>query len=147
MLSYITLLDVDRSSEIYTKIFKGEQFKFDWMEEEKVKEYFTDMINTPKFLGYSYSIEGKPLAYCYGTVNDYFKVPHYYIHEIFVDIEFQSKGVGKTFMEKIENDLLSREIPMINLLTLNTIPAYDFYKKQDYIETKASTYMTKFLQG
>lgn len=147
MLSEITILDVDRSSEMYINVFKSDEFNFEWMKEEKIKEYFSDMINTPKFLGYIYLIEGKPLAYCFGTINDYFKLPHYYIHEIFVDTEFQGKGIGKTFMKKIEEDLLSRNVPMINLLTLNTISAYEFYKKQDYIETKASTYMTKFLQS
>ena len=60
----------------------------------------------------------------------------YYIFEFCVKEQYQSKGIGTEFLRMVEQYAKSRQITHIFLQTERTVPAFNFYKKNGFIELK-----------
>ena len=50
--------------------------------------------------------------------------------------QYQSKGIGTEFLRMVEQYAKSRQITHIFLQTERTVPAFNFYKKNGFIELK-----------
>lgn len=57
--------------------------------------------------------------------------------------EKQSKGLGREFLSKIEFLLKEDGIDTIVLLTERTVPAYRFYKRNEFVESTEQAFMVK----
>jgi len=137
--------DINRLAEIYYIIFTSDEWRYDWLTENNVLRYFTDMYNTPQCLPYVYIHNGVMVGGCFGDMSDYFNHVQYYIKEIFIERTLQSKGAGSKFLAEIETDLYKRGVENITLFTSKKIHAYGFYHKNGYTDGSESVFMLKIL--
>ncbi len=132
---------------LFLKTFHQKPFEFTFLTTENIERYFCDLEETPKFLGFVYTVKNTVLGFCLGIIVDYFNNISYDIKEIAVRHEFQGRGLGKQILSEIEARL-SREyaVEVVTLATQSTIPAYKFYKKMDYILSENTVHLMKCLQ-
>jgi GNAT superfamily N-acetyltransferase len=126
--------DLAPATKIFYEVFKNPPWNYEWITEEKIAEYFSDLFNTPKTIAYVYLFEGEVSGVCFGSIGDCSPIPVYEIKEIFVRNDLQNKGLGSRMLKAIEADLKQNHITAIRLYTLRTIPAFDFYVKNSFQE-------------
>lgn len=134
------------AADLYYKVFSSPQWGFDWLDKEKVYRYFTDLLNTPRFVGYIYNSQEEPVGACLGTVSDYFNTVQYYIKELFIVPQLQNKGIGSIFLSEAEKELAELGVDNMTLFSAKSIPAYSFYHKNGYVDSKDSVFMIKFMK-
>ncbi len=145
MLKEFDIKYIPKSAEIFRDIFTNRPWNYEWMSDEKVHEYFTDLINTPKAKAYAFFINDTLCGACFGRVNSCSPVPVYEINEIFVLRDLQKKGVGSKMLKAIEQDLKQKGIVAISLYTMRDIPAYKYYIKNGYEEASSAVSFSKVL--
>ncbi|MDO5293155.1 MAG: GNAT family N-acetyltransferase [bacterium] len=79
-------------------------------------------------------INGCMVGLAMGSVKHWYSATQYYIDELCIIREEQGRGLGTRFLQYIEEFLLSKGIPQIFLQTDRPMPAYEFYKKNGFIE-------------
>jgi ribosomal protein S18 acetylase RimI-like enzyme len=137
--------DFETAVMMFYEIFSNPPWQYDWITKEKITEYFTDMLNTPKAITYTYLNDGEISGVCFGSIGDCAPTPVYEIKEIFIRNDIQNKGLGSKMLEEIEDDLIKNNIAAIRLYTLKTIPAFDFYIKNDFQEISEAAALSKML--
>ncbi|MDR0957586.1 MAG: GNAT family N-acetyltransferase [Clostridiales bacterium] len=145
----LTLIDeknVDECAALLFGVFSNEPFNLTWLKETNIRRYCRDMLKTPHFIGFFYTIDGAGVGACLGVVNDYFSQAVYDIKEIFIVSSMQRKGLGGTMLREIEKVLAAKEICAVTLFTRKDIPAYSFYLKNSYSESPETVYFYKALQ-
>jgi len=141
----------DRKSalSVYLKTFAAPPFNYDWLDKAKADEYFADIENTPKFKGYLfYDGEGaseRLVGVCLGTYEDYFQAVSYNIKEIVIAAGAQGRGAGSAFIAAMAEELKKFGVTLINITTQRTIPAFEFYKKNEFVISDDTVTMVKFL--
>lgn len=133
-------------ADIFYDIYYNQPFNYKWIDKDNVVRYFRDFENTPNFYGFVFVDENKIKGGCFGVVNDYFKNSKYRINEIFIDRNFQGTGRGSIFLKEVENALMKMRIEIVELVTEDRIPAFEFYKKAGYIPSEHMTYMIKAIK-
>ena len=131
---------------IYHSMFTSGEWNFNWLTIENTKRYFNDLCGAPRFKGFIYLVDNKLTGACFGDVSDYFSTAQYTIKEIFIDQHVQGKGLGSAFLADIENNLRDNGINNIILSTSRGIKAFDFYKKNGFIENPDTVFLVKFLK-
>ncbi len=120
---------LDDCEKMFYEIYKNENFNLKWLQPSKIKLYFNEIINYPNFLGYLYIIDEQLIGVCLGTKNVFL---NYTILEIFVSPKYQNQDYGSKMLKDIETDLQKKGVTSISLSTLKNVPAYYFYKKNNY---------------
>jgi aminoglycoside 6'-N-acetyltransferase I len=128
---------------LFVDIFKNKPFNFAWVEEDKIKEYFMDIENTPKFRGYVVIDNNEVKGFCFGVINDYFEVKSYEIKEIAVKKNEQRKGYGSKIILYIEEELSKEGVKKIRLVTKDKSAGHSLYIKQGYINIESIVCMSK----
>jgi aminoglycoside 6'-N-acetyltransferase I len=137
--------DLAPAAKIFYEIFSNPPWDYNWINEEKITEYFNDLLNTPKTIAYTYWFDGEVAGGCFGSIGDCSPVPVYEIKEIFVRNDRQNQGLGTKMMQAVEADLKGKDIPAIRLYTMKTIPAFDFYLKNGFQEIDGAVALTRML--
>ncbi len=145
ILKRITEDEIETSSNLYYEVFTSPDWKFYWLTKEKAYNYFMDMFNTPNFIGFVLIDNDEVIGACFGVSNPHFINKQYEIKEIFIKHSLQNQGIGNIFLEQVETELASQQIQLITLYTQKTVPAFNFYKKRDYITLKDTVHMMKIL--
>ncbi|MDR1531686.1 MAG: GNAT family N-acetyltransferase [Clostridiales bacterium] len=137
--------DLDEYVDLFLDVFLNEPWHYHWMTREATARYFTDIENTPCFLGLVYRAEdGRGVTgVCLGVISDYFTPKVYDIKEIAVRRSEQGKGRGTRMLAEIEKFLSARGVTAVTLLTHRTIRAYNFYLRNGYQVDEDSVYMSK----
>ncbi len=71
-----------------------------------------------------------------GSMIHWYTGTEYYIQEFCIKAEKQGKGIGTEFLKAVEQYIKNKQITHIFLQTERTVPAYNFYKKNDFVEMK-----------
>ena len=69
-----------------------------------------------------------------------------YIDELWLKLKYQKKGIGKEFMDFIEDKYKKKSVENIRLTTKRNAKALKFYKKINYKEYKEFVFMEKKLR-
>ncbi len=136
---------LDACAKIFLDVYTGEEFNFEFLTIDNVKEYFHSMYKKEDFEGFVYVQNNEILAVCLGKDTTTFGNRIYEISEICVSNAFRGKGVGKSFMKEIEKTLRKQKYLCIQLSTKRTINAYNFYLKNGFIEKDDVVSMMKTL--
>lgn len=134
MTQRIELMSIDKleeSIELYMKVFNSEPWNEAW-NYEVAKERLSDLINTPKFLGYALYIKDDLIGFIAGNNKKTYQGLTYYLAELCVSNEIQGKGYGTKLLNFLENELKDRDTKSLYLLTSNGGLAEAFYKKNGY---------------
>ena len=134
----------DEAIELFMDVFTAEPFCYTWLTREGAARYFTDLANTPSALSFLYyDDKGLFTGLCLGSLNDYFLHKLYEIKEFAVRRGVQGKGEGRRMLEEIADCLKCEGVVAITLSTQREIPAYEFYLKNGFTESKGSVTLSK----
>ncbi|MGE7187030.1 GNAT family N-acetyltransferase [Peribacillus sp. NPDC006672] len=140
----ITPENLEQCIELYLNIFNSEPWNESWAY-ETAKERLTDLLHTPKFLGFLFHIDNNLVGFIAGNSKKTYQGLTFYIAELCVNSEIQGKGYGSKILHSLEDELQKREIKSLYLLTANGGPAEAFYRKNDYVVNEHRIVMKKNL--
>ncbi len=135
--------DLEQAVDLFVRNFKNPPFNYTWMKRENIVRYFNDLLNTPMFYGFVCCVEDKIVGLCMGVVQDYLLHPSYDIKEILIDSAVRGNGVGTFFLTEVEASL--ENVTLVTISTQRGIPAFDFYKKNDYLVSEGTVFMAKVI--
>ncbi len=131
--------------DIFYDIYTSEEFKFKFLTKENIKDYFDGIYSSKSFEGFVFIKDKKVVAFCLGKTQSTFGKKIYDITEICVKNDLRGQGIGKKFMQEIEDKLRAYEYSCVTLNTKKTIDAYDFYLKNGFDEKVDVVSMMKML--
>jgi aminoglycoside 6'-N-acetyltransferase I len=132
--------------KLFYKVFNSEPFFFDWLKQDSIERYFTDMENTPNFLSFILFKRNRIVGACFGQVIDYFMYPEYKINEFFIEPDMQYQGLGSRLLTDVEFMVFEKDVTWINLFTQANMPSFNFYKKHGYSTSPDTLQMVKPLR-
>ncbi len=128
---------------LFLEIFCNPPYDYHWMTQDNTLRYFTDLENTPCFLGVTFW-EDKTLAgFCLGVTSDYFIGKSYEIKEIAVAKSLQGEGRGGKLLALLTEFLKQQQVDVMTLATHQSLNAYSFYQKQGFEVSEGAVYMHK----
>ncbi|SFL58592.1 Ribosomal protein S18 acetylase RimI [Gracilibacillus orientalis] len=128
----MTIDKLNQCIDLYISVFNSEPWNETWSY-EIAKERLTDLINTPKFLGFSLYNGDKLIGFIAGNTKKSYHGLTYYLAELCVNNEIQGKGYGTKLLKYLETELKKRDTKSLYLLTSKEGLAETFYKKNDYL--------------
>ncbi|MDL4839469.1 GNAT family N-acetyltransferase [Aquibacillus rhizosphaerae] len=130
-IEIMTINKLEQCIELYMQVFNSEPWKETWSF-EVAKERLLDLINTPKFLGFSLYIEDNLIGFIAGNNKKSYQESTYYLAELCISNQVQGKGYGTKLLKLLELELKSRNTKSLYLITSIGGVAEAFYKKNGY---------------
>ncbi|PMC37836.1 GNAT family N-acetyltransferase [Bacillus sp. UMB0899] len=127
----ITLDKMEQCIELYMNVFNSEPWNEKWTY-EVTRERLTDLLHTPKFLGFLLYDNGNLIGFIAGNSKKTYKGLTFYLAELCINNQTQGKGYGSKLLLYLEDELKKRHIQSLYLLTANGGLAEAFYLKNDY---------------
>lgn len=144
-LRKLELKDIEEIKAFFTGVFTKEPWNDDWSDATQLHEYMLDLMDVRNALTLGF-FEGEELVgLAMGRIMHWYKATEYYIQELCIKTEVQGKGLGTTFLAEIEKYLVDNDIHAIFLQTEYDVPAYEFYKKNGFVELKGHVSFAKDL--
>ncbi|MCB8818370.1 GNAT family N-acetyltransferase [Desulfosporosinus shakirovi] len=129
---------------LYITVFNSKPWNESWTY-ETARERLTDLLHTPKFLGFVFYSDNKLIGFIAGNSKKSYQGVTYYLAELCVNNEIQGRGYGSKILRLLENELQKRDIKSLYLLTANKGLAEAFYRKNEYIVNENRIVMNKDL--
>ena len=127
----ITIDNLDEITKLYMETYKEEPWNENW-EKEIAKEKIRDLIENNISENYCIKNEEKIIGVMFGRRNYFIDKKELYIDEYFIEYNNQRKGIGKYFLDFIENDIKQKNYSSIVLLTKKSFPSELFYKSNSF---------------
>lgn len=140
----LTSENLEPCIELYMNVFNSEPWNESWTY-ETAKERLTDLLNTPKFLGFLFHVDHNPVGFIAGNSKVSYQGLTFYLAELCVNNQLQGKGYGSKMLHSLEDELQKRGIKSLYLLTANDGLAEAFYRKNDYVVNEHRIVMKKSL--
>lgn len=131
--------------ELFVSVFSAEPWNDDWSNENQLDLYIHDLIGQNNSLTYGLYEGTELIGISMGHIKHWYTGTEYYIDELCVSTSKQGKGVGTLFIGEIEKACKELGLTHIFLLTEKNVPAFTFYKKQQFYELKNSVAFAKEL--
>ncbi len=131
--------------ELFFAVFTAKPWNDDWSNENQLDLYIHDLIGQNNSLTFGLFEGAELIGISMGHIKHWYTGTEYYIDELCISISKQGKGVGTLFVNKIEKACKELGLTHIFLLTENNVPAFTFYKKQQFYELKNSVAFAKEL--
>ncbi len=128
----LTIDKIEQCIELYNNVFNSEPWNEPWTY-ESAKERLTDLINTPKFLGFLLYENDDLIGFIAGNSKKTYAGLTFYLAELCISNQIQGKGYGSKLLRYLEDELLKREVRSLYLLTANGGQAESFYLKNNYV--------------
>jgi aminoglycoside 6'-N-acetyltransferase I len=144
MLTLLGEKDIEAAVVLFVDAFTNPPWNYDWMNMENAGRYIRDLYRTPGFLGFTHYDGDRLISVCLGCINDYFQNTQYEIKELAVAYEAQRKGVGSRVLGMLEEYLgMHRGVEFVTLQTAWLSPAYDFYRRNNYLMMEENSFLIK----
>ena len=105
--------------------------------------YINDLVGQGYSLTYGLFDDDELIGISLGYVKHWYSGTEYIINEFCVKTERQGAGAGSFFIAEIEKAIKEMGIKQIFLLTDSNVPAYNFYKKNGFVEEQTTRPMAK----
>ena len=115
--------------DLYMKTYSQEPWNESWESRDVVSNFIQNHYKNNYFIGFVALKDNKVVGVSLGFEKPWIKGMEYYIDEFFVDVDLHRQGIGTTFMAKIKEELLRRDIHAIILNTEKGYPSQSFYEK------------------
>ena len=135
-LKEININNIEEIKSLFAEIFTKEPWNDDWSDLTQLHEYIMDLIGNRDSLTLGLFENDELIGLSMGSIMHWHIGTEYYIFEFCVKEQYQSKGIGTEFLRMVEQYAKSRQITHIFLQTERTVPAFNFYKKNGFIELK-----------
>lgn len=132
----LNVKNIEEIKFLFTEVFTNEPWNDDWSDTLQLHEYIMDLIGNRNSLVIGLFEDDNLIGLSMGSIMHWYVGTQYYISEFCVKAEKQGNGLGTFFLQEIEEYIKNKQIPCIFLQTKRTVPAYNFYQKNDFIELK-----------
>lgn len=137
-LKELTMDSFEEITNFFVGVFSNEPWNDDWSDKNQLHAYMTELVDNKNSLVYGLFNEDKMVGLSMGYIKHWYEGTEYVINEFCVKAEKQGQGIGSKFLELIDANIKERGINTIFLLTDRDVPAYEFYKKNGFIELKSN---------
>ena len=136
-LKRLSIEDKEEIKDVFTSVFTKEPWYDDWSDEEQLDMYIFDLIGQGYSLTYGlYDDAGELIGISLGYIKHWYSGTEYIIDELCIKTERQGNGAGTFFIHAIEEAIKEIGLKQIFLLTESNVPAYEFYKKNGFIQSE-----------
>lgn len=135
--SMIKILNMDCIEEIkslFVEVFTNEPWNDDWSDERQLHEYITDLVGNRNSLSIGLYEDDNLIGLSMGSIMHWCRGTEYYILEFCIRADKQGKGTGTRFLKDIEEYVKKMDVTHIFLQTERTVPAYQFYMKNGFVD-------------
>ena len=146
-LKKLSINDKEAIKELFTGVFTGEPWNDDWSDCEQLDLYIEDLCGQGYSLTFGLYDGGELIGISMGDIKHWFRGTEYLINELCIKTDRQGTGAGTFFLTEIEKAVKEMGIKQIFLLTGRDVPAYNFYKKNGYVEEGNTVPLSKYIGG
>ena len=106
--------------------------------------YDCDLVGQGYSLTYGlYDEAGELIGISLGYIKHWYSGTEYIINELCIKTEKQGSGAGTFFIREIEKAIKELGLKQIFLLTDSNVPAYEFYKKNGFVQCETNVAFAK----
>ena len=139
----LSIKDKKIITAVFTSVFTKEPWNDDWSDTNQLDMYINDLVGQGYSLTYGLFDGDELIGISLGYVKHWYSGTEYIINEFCVKTERQGAGAGSFFIAEIEKAIKELGIKQIFLLTDSNVPAYNFYKKNGFVEEETTRPMVK----
>lgn len=134
VIKELTIDNIEAIKSFYSDVFSNEPWNDDWSNEQQLHKYILDLAGNANSLTLALFLNSEMVGLCIGHIRHWYTGTEYHIDEFCISRNRQGFGIGTRFLKAIEQELTEKGIEQIFLLTERSVPAYTFYKKNNFIE-------------
>ncbi len=142
-LRQIGLNEKETIKTLFQSVFMFDPWNDDWSDEQQLDLYIIDLIGQSNSLTYGLYEGEELIGFSLGFIKHWFAGTEYIIDEFCIKKEKQGSGAGTFFMSEIEKAIKEKGLVHIFLQTDSEVPAYNFYKKNGFVELKTHVSFSK----
>ena len=146
-LKQLSINDKEAIKALFTGVFTGEPWNDDWSDSKQLDCYIDDLCGQGYSLTFGLYDGGELIGISMGDIKHWFRGTEYLINELCIKTDRQGTGAGTFFLKEIEKAVKGMGIKQIFLLTGRDVPAYNFYKKNGYVEESNTVPLSKYIGG
>ena len=133
-LRELNIEDIEEIKTFFVETFTKSPWYDDWSDKEQLHAYITDLIGNKNSLTLGLFEDSDMVGLSMGNIRHWYTGTEYYVDEFCIKRGEQGRGLGTQFLEVIEEYIKSKGMTQIFLQTERNVPAYDFYKKNGFVE-------------
>lgn len=118
--------------ELFVNVFTKEPWNDDWSDENQLRLYIHDLVGQDNSLTFGLYEGNELIGVSMGHIKHWYTGTEYYIDELCISTEKQGHGAGTLFVGEIEKACGEMGLTHLFLLTGKDVPAFRFYKNQDF---------------
>ena len=138
-LKELTAEEYPAAKELFRSVFMGPPWFDDWSDGNQLEDYLRDLMGARTPIDLALYEGGRMIGLSIGCVKHWCGGTEYFIDEFCIANDCQGRGLGKRFLELIEEYLAARDIHQIFLMTQKSMPACGFYKHLGFEEIEGLT--------
>lgn len=129
---------------VFVSVFTKEPWCDDWSDEEQLDLYIRDLTGQGYSLTYGLFDDADELiGISLGYIKHRYSGTEYIINELCIRTDRQGAGAGTFFLREIEKAIRELGLKQIFLLTDSNVPAYEFYRKNGFVESETNVAFSK----
>ena len=144
-LKQLSIDDKETIKDLFTGVFTGEPWNDDWSDIKQLDLYIEDLCGQNYSLTFGLYDGSELIGLSMGYIKHWYSGTEYLINELCIKTGRQGSGAGTFFLTEIEKAIKEMGIKQIFLLTGRDVPAYDFYKKNGYVEQSNTVPLSKYV--
>ena len=143
-LNKLSIDDKEDIKAVFVSVFTKVPWCDDWSDKEQLDLYICDLIGQNYSLTYGlYDDTDELIGISLGYIKHWYSGTEYIINELCIKTERQGTGAGTFFISAIEKAIKELGLKQIFLLTDSNVPAYEFYKKNGFVESETNVAFSK----
>ena len=143
-LKKLSIDDKEDIKAVFVSVFTKEPWCDDWSDKEQLDLYICDLIGQNYSLTYGlYDDTDELIGISLGYIKHWYSGTEYIINELCIKTERQGAGAGTFFISEIEKAIKELGLKQIFLLTDSNVPAYEFYRKNGFVESETNVAFSK----
>ena len=144
-LKRLNIEDKEAITSVFTSVFTKEPWNDDWSDTNQLDMYINDLVGQNYSLTYGLFEDDELIGIALGYIKHWYTGTEYIINEFCVKTDRQGAGAGSFFIAEIEKAIKEMGLKQIFLLTDSNVPAYNFYKKNGFVECTTNVAFAKWL--
>ncbi len=143
ILKKLSIDDKEAIKAVFVGVFTKEPWCDDWSDQEQLDLYICDLVGQNYSLTYGLYDADELIGISLGYIKHWYSGTEYIINELCIKTERQGAGAGTFFIHAIEKAIKELGLKQIFLLTDSNVPAYEFYKKNGFVECETNVALAK----
>ena len=140
----LSIDDKEEIKKVFVGVFTKEPWYDDWSDEEQLDMYICDLVGQGYSLTYGlYDDTGELIGISLGYIKHWYSGTEYIINELCIKTEKQGAGAGTFFIHAIEEAIKEQGLKQIFLLTESNVPAFEFYRKNGFVQSEYNVAFSK----